>query len=589
MKKHYIEYNTEFVRNPVLFITVAVLLNMIACSPDAESNRPVIRFRNPQALVESVMSAVVIMPRFSQDGQNIIFSGRLDGDLWDCIYTVPVAGGKYRKLHESTENLLFPAYSYDGTKIVFSRGLTRQVVLKDLQTDQVTPLPVFGNCPLLLPDGETVLYSGVIDGNLKLFHVATSREKNLTESFVSVNYSPELLLDQRTLCWVENIRNRWLRLNRVLLDSLRRVQYVQLTNPIISMTASPSGNWTILGRAGGALSGFNPRDSSYADVRLEGASQSESDPVIALNPHWSPIGRQVVYCRPGLPSGSGRSPFRKEGHFIADIAIAQLGWSGIRDEEILRTPSAEPVTIFPPQSEAEPIPARQPERDTNNPPRIYSRPVGTVYADELYIYRIQAVEIDLFDDLIYRLATGPSNSELLPKSGILLWIPPDTGTYDFGVSASDQNGGSDQQFFKVKVLPKPDWRPLKAKSAPPALLRDNFIGGMKFIDPDDDGYLTVGEEAQIQIDLRCRSFAVDSVRLQLISGTLAGEIEWNPELVFERCEQERWSRQRVTIRALQNIRNRPLIIRGILESKQGIQLLPAVLTIAVRNENLPTL
>ncbi len=79
---------------------------------------------------------------------------------------------------------------------------------------------------------------------------------------------------------------------------------------------------------------------------------------------------------------------------------------------------------------------------------------------------------------------------------------------------------------------------------------------------------------------------LDSVKLYLLSSTKVEEIELNNCAVFPKCEPEKWSSVKVPIKGLSKLRNRPIVIRGILEGSFGIQMLPATIMIDGENSQL---
>ncbi|HDP68076.1 MAG TPA: hypothetical protein ENN20_06185, partial [Candidatus Marinimicrobia bacterium] len=140
----------------ILLLSCAIL----QCDKPEVYRGPKFILSKPEILIPNIISNYVVAPRFDPAGQTIIFNGRLDGDSWDCIYTIPIQGGEYRKLLEATEDLLYPSYSSDLSKIIYTKGFARQIMLHDSESGRTNALPIFGNTPILLPDNETVLYSG---------------------------------------------------------------------------------------------------------------------------------------------------------------------------------------------------------------------------------------------------------------------------------------------------------------------------------------------------------------------------------------------------------------------------------------------
>ncbi len=579
----------NFQRYAKLFLIIsfgfALLITSVQCGKTDISDGPVFLIQNPQLLVKNIASNYITVPRFDSDAETVIFNGRLDGDLWDCIYTIPARGGEYQKILEDTEDLLFPSFSSDQTQIIFSRGLARQITLYDIETEQKSALPIFGNTPILLPDNATVLYTGVIDANLKLYHIASHQSRNVTESFVSVNFSPVLLTDMLTLRWIEKLKNGQHRIFQTSLDTLKTQAIHTLTEPVAAITSSPGGRWLLANQINGTLIGINPEDSLTA--RVEVRSDNEETPSTLISqPDWAATGNKLLYASAPQDRFSSQNPFFKRGYYVADLMIAGLKLEKIDDGDIFRALQPQQVDLFPlsetPQTAEKARPA-----ELNNPPKIVSDPPDAVFQGDFYIYRVQSVEIDLFDALEYRLLSGPAAAEMLPNSGILYWAPTDTGNYEFNVAVSDEKGARDVQSFVVNVLANPDWnqRDFTYPEKPP--VKGEYIAGLVFKDPNNDGLLSAGEEAQILIDLKSRSTEMDSVKLQLITTTRSGEIEMENEIIFEHCSTDKWSRKIIPVKGLAGLRNRPIVIRGILQSATGLDILPASLVISAHNPNPP--
>ncbi len=566
-----------------LLLICLVIINF-HCNRTKPDESPAFLIENARLLVKDIASNYVVVPRFGPDGREIIFNGRLEGESWDCIYTIPTAGGAYQKLVEDTDDLLFPCYSSDKNQIIYSKGLTRQIILLDLQTNRQTPLPIFGNTPLFLQDDNVILYSGVMDANLKLYHIPTGKSKSFTDSFISTNFSPTILPGNYQLRWIERRKDGRHSINFGELDGNSFKSVYRLSEPIAAITTSPSGKWLIACQTNGKLFGINPKDSLHATVSLIDENGVEDTHRLFAQPCWSANGRQLVFTSVPYSQFELQNPFSKSGYYVADLSVGQLSWQKIDDSDILRAPAPRQVNLFPAESSAQSaLPESQPIV-ANNPPRIISDPQKTVLAGDVYLYRIQSVDIDLFDHLRYTLLDGPLDAELLRESGILYWVALDTGKFDFEVEVSDEAGARDRQSFVVEVIPSPNWSDLRVvKNPQPPPNKGEFIAGMKFIDVNDDGFLSNGEEGQLLIDLKCRSTAMDSVRLQLITTATDEEIELTNELVFEHCTSDQWSRKIVPIKGLAGLRNRPIVIRGLIQTANGLDVLPASLLISAKN------
>ncbi|MCG2716644.1 MAG: hypothetical protein L6422_10295 [Candidatus Marinimicrobia bacterium] len=59
------------------------------------------------------------------------------------------------------------------------------------------------------------------------------------------------------------------------------------------------------------------------------------------------------------------------------------------------------------------------------------------------------------------------------------------------------------------------------------------------------------------------------------------------EIIFEHCSTDKLSRKIIPVKGLAGLRNRPIVIRGILQSDTGLDILPASLVISAHNPNPP--
>jgi len=554
----------------------------MTCAPRKSEKSPTIRFSNPRTLIEKVQSGYVIVPRFNPDAQSIIFNGRLGGDYSDCIYLVAVSGSAPEKLYESDEDLYFPSMSPDQKQIVFSKGLSRHLNVMNLDTKAVTALPVYGSSPTFLNDNETILYSNVIDGNLNLFNVPSSENREITQSYLTANSYPILMPDQGSVAWIENIRQGLFRINQSPIDSLFITRVFQFYAPVLSMTCSPSGQLFFLTNPDGSVSSVRTGDTTAINVIIGDEKYKTAIRHYAQFVHWSPQENRVVYVGDQADKNSFRTPYLQTGMFTGSITIADVVLDGINSADVFQSPPVKGTYFFPVKKINE-LPRTFQPISRNNPPRIISEPPEKTYDGDLFLYRIQAVEIDLYDNLRYSMVAGPSNTELLEKTGMLIWLPPDTGYFHFNVAVTDNRGGEDSQEFDVQVLPTPDWRQVSVFSKKQTPVSE-FSAGMFFVDKDQDGFLTPGESCQILIDLRNNlPEPEENVKLQLLISTEPNEIEWGDSLVYSRLENNIWNRLSVPIRGSESLRNRPIVIRGILETRRGIRMLPANLIITGKN------
>lgn len=567
-----------------LYLLGLLALLSLTCERRQTGQEPVLIFQNPAVVVENLIANNLILPHFVPGGQEIVFSGRLEGDLWDAIYQVPVVGGMPQKIYGINDDLLYPSFSPDQRQVIFSRGLARQIHLLNIVTKDVTPLPIFGNYPSILPDGNTILYVGVLDANVRLYDLREGQQRTLTSSHLAVNFFPMMTRDRSGVIWYENRTQEQVRVNQTDFEALD-IDVLQIfREPLLGWTVSPSGEWAIASRPNGQPFGFKIKDTTRATIAIQPDDPLAKVKHLAYSVDWSPTGRQVAYIGHKVPQFSYDNPFTHLDTYRGDLVVADLRWENIGDAEVLQSPPLNAQPIFQYKEQAAPSEPRFVPAEINNPPVIISTPLETVWQGELYFYRVQAVEIDLFDELYFTLVSGPTNAEILSRIGVLAWLPADTGLFEFTVTVEDSRTGMDSQTFYVNVLPEIKWDQVSYQSGPVDKKTSDFAAGLRFLDTDGDGFLTPGEEAALQIDLKpLRDEPLDSLRLQLIYSATIDEIEFDNEVIFRDCQHARWNRQVIPIKGLPKLQNRRILIRGILETKYGIQMLPANLIINGKN------
>jgi Putative Ig domain len=88
----------------------------------------------------------------------------------------------------------------------------------------------------------------------------------------------------------------------------------------------------------------------------------------------------------------------------------------------------------------------------NNPPEIISEPELSVQVGFIYLYDVEAVDID-GDVLTYSLLVSPNGMTIESASGFISWEPleSDIGEVEVHVLVEDGNGGSAEQIFVINV------------------------------------------------------------------------------------------------------------------------------------------
>jgi Tol biopolymer transport system component len=145
---------------------------------------------NPVQLTNPPMD--VLLPRWSPDSKQIVFSDMNDQVYGGTIYVVSAEGGSPRKLlPEDHEYQNSPYWSPDGSKIVFNAGPSGadfsgpdyNVRILDLDSRQVTTVPGSASMlgPRWSPDGR-YLVSGTEDElHLKIFDFKTQQWSELAQ------------------------------------------------------------------------------------------------------------------------------------------------------------------------------------------------------------------------------------------------------------------------------------------------------------------------------------------------------------------------------------------------------------------------
>ena len=154
--------------------------------------------------------------------------------------------------------------------------------------------------------------------------------------------------------------------------------------------------------------------------------------------------------------------------------------------------------------------------NTNDPPVITSTPVTSAIEDTLYIYEVQASDIDPTKDiLIFSLTNFPAGMEINPKNGLITWVPTNdqVGLINVVVIVSDGNGGEDSQVFKINVTNVND---------PPIIITTPVTSAM-----EDDQY-TYDVDAQ-DVDINdVLTYNLEKYPNGMVIDSNTGLITWTP-------------------------------------------------------------
>ena len=126
---------------------------------------------NVQYLTDS--SSIVLAPRFSPDGRQILFTSYVSG--FPQIYLMDVATLQTRSLGQQEGTMTFaPRFSPDGNTVAFSldRGGNSDIYTMDLATGQVRQLtnaPSIETAPSFSPDGSQIVFESDRTGGQQIY------------------------------------------------------------------------------------------------------------------------------------------------------------------------------------------------------------------------------------------------------------------------------------------------------------------------------------------------------------------------------------------------------------------------------------
>ena len=131
---------------------------------------------NVQYLTDS--SSIVLAPRFSPDGRQILFTSYVSG--FPQIYLMDVATLQTRSLGQQEGTMTFaPRFSPDGNTVAFSleRGGNSDIYTMDLATGQVRQLtnaPSIETAPSFSPDGSQIVFESDRSGGQQIYIMPAS-------------------------------------------------------------------------------------------------------------------------------------------------------------------------------------------------------------------------------------------------------------------------------------------------------------------------------------------------------------------------------------------------------------------------------
>jgi hypothetical protein len=85
----------------------------------------------------------------------------------------------------------------------------------------------------------------------------------------------------------------------------------------------------------------------------------------------------------------------------------------------------------------------------NNPPKITSNPTLEARVDSLYVYDVNATDIDPWDTLQYSIIIGPDEMKIEPSTGKIEWVPSpgQEGRQFVRIGVQDMNSIINQTFY----------------------------------------------------------------------------------------------------------------------------------------------
>jgi hypothetical protein len=124
--------------------------------------------------------------------------------------------------------------------------------------------------------------------------------------------------------------------------------------------------------------------------------------------------------------------------------------------------------------------------ESNNPPVLSSIPDTSVALGGTFTYTVNATDPD-GDSLTYFLTTDPSTDMAIDEnSGVIIWIPNSTGTFEITVEVSDGKL-SDIQSFNITVSEPPNQAPIITSTpVTSVILGETYTYAVEATDPEGD-------------------------------------------------------------------------------------------------------
>ena len=234
-------------------------------------------------------------------GGRIVFSSKRDGNYE--IYVMDDTGGNQRRLTNNSFNDIHPAWSPDGTKIVFdsdrndlSDNLIRMSEIYSMETDGSNQVRLttgsssnFG--PGWSPDGSRIVFNSERDGNVEIYvmNADGSGQMRLTRNSVVADRAPSWSPDGEKIAFYST-RDGVLEIYSMNPDGSDQIRLTLSDSSDVYPSWSPDGEKIVYSskRDGNEEIYMMNRDgTNQTRITVNDASD--------LLPKWSPDGTEIVF------------------------------------------------------------------------------------------------------------------------------------------------------------------------------------------------------------------------------------------------------------------------------------------------------